>query len=211
VATDIVVFGLAAGRLRALLVQVAHGPLAGRWAFPGGFIALDETPDAAARRELRQHTGVSGLHLEQLYTFGGPCRDPASRVVAVAYLGLYRHAGRPLRPSAKYTDAGWFPVTRLPALAYDHGRIARMALARLRAKLEYTNVVYSLLADTFTLTDLQQTYEAILGRRLDRRNFRRRLLDLRLLVRAAGTRRGPHRPAALYRFRQRRPMVIRML
>jgi 8-oxo-dGTP diphosphatase len=197
--------------LQALLVQVAHGPLAGRWAFPGGFVGLEEAPDAAARRELREHTGVSGLHLEQLYTFGGPSRDPTSRVVAVAYLGLYRHPGRSLRPSPKYANAGWFPVTRLPMLAYDHGRIARMALARLRTKLEYTNVVYSLLPDTFTLSDLQQAYEAILGRRLDRRNFRRRLFDLRLLVRATGTRRGAHRPAALYRFRQRRPMVIRML
>ncbi len=211
VAADIVVFTVTAARLQALLVKVAHGPLAGRWAFPGGFIGLDEPPDTAARRELREHTGVARLYLEQLYTFGGPYRDPTSRVVSVAYLGLYRHGQRPLRSSQKYAGAGWFPVARLPVLAYDHGRIARMALARLRAKLEYTNVVYSLLPDTFTLSELQQTYEAILGRRLDRRNFRRKLLDTRLLVPTPATRRGPHRPAALYRFRHRRPMIIRML
>ena len=113
--------------------------------------------------------------------------------------------------SGKYAAIAMFPVRRLPLLAYDHGRIARMALARLRAKLEYTNIVFSLLPKGFTLGELQDIYEAILGRRLDRRNFRRKLFSLGLLTRLPGTRRGQHRPASLYAFRQRRPMVVRML
>lgn len=211
VAVDVALFTVDSDRLKTLLVKVRQGPLAGQWAFPGGFVGLDESPDTAALRELKQHAGIGSVYLEQLYTFGGPDRDPVSRVVSVAYIALYRHRGRAPRASAKYVEAAWFSTDRLPSLAYDHGRIARMALVRLRAKLEYTNIVHSLLPDAFTLTELQNTYEAILGRRLDRRNFRRKLLGLPLLTRIPGSRRGQHRPAALYRFRHRRPMIIPML
>lgn len=211
VAVDVVVFAVGDAGLTTLLVQIAQGPLAGAWAFPGGFVGLDESPDAAAAREVRDHTGVRDVYLEQLYTFGGPDRDPVSRVVSVAYLALARDGETAPHHSGKYAGAAWFPVRRLPALAYDHGRIARMALARLRAKLEYTNIVHNLLPRAFTLTDLQHTYQAILGRRLDRRNFRRKLLALGLLTRLPGARRGSHRPAALYAFRRRSPMVISIL
>ena len=211
VAVDVVVFTIDAGQLKALLVRVRDGPLGGRWAFPGGFVGLDESPDAAAERELRENAGVVDVYLEQLYTFGGPDRDPVSRVVSVAYLALQQHKARVRRPSNKYADIGLFHVRHLPTLAYDHTRIARMALARLRSKLEYTNIVYNLLSRTFTLGELQVIYEAILGRSLDRRNFRRKLLSLGLLKRVAGVRRGKHRPATLYAFCRRRPMIIGML
>jgi len=207
----VVVFAVGGDGLKALLVKIAQGPLSGAWAFPGGFVGLDESPDAAAAREVHDHTGVRDVYLEQLYTFGGPDRDPISRVVSVAYIALARRGERPPRHSSKYATATWFPVRRLPDLAYDHGRIARMALARLRAKLGYTNIVCNLLPRAFTLTDLQHTYQAILGRRLDRRNFRRKLLALGLLVHLPGTRRGRHRPAALYAFRSRSPMVTSIL
>jgi 8-oxo-dGTP diphosphatase len=210
-AVDVAPFTIEADQLRVWLVKVRHGPLAGQWAFPGGFVGLDETPDAAALRELRDNVGRGSVYLEQLYTFGGPERDPVSRVVSIAYLALDSHGSKTRPSSGKYAQIESFPVRRLPPLAYDHGRIARMALERLRAKLEYTNIVYSLLPPTFTLGELQGIYEAILGRRLDRRNFRRKILSLGLLVRAPGTRRGQHRPAALYGFRHRRPMIIRML
>jgi 8-oxo-dGTP diphosphatase len=206
-----VVFTLDGGRLRTLAVQVAHGPMAGRWAFPGGFVGLTESPDGAARRELAEHTGVRDVYLEQLYTFGGPERDPGARVVSVAYIALCHGADQALRCSPKYRAATWYPATRLPPLAYDHRRVARMALARLRAKLEYTTIVCRLLPEPFTLTQVQDAYEAILGRRLDRRNFRRKLLALKLLARVPGTRRGAHRPAALYAFRERTPVIIPML
>jgi 8-oxo-dGTP diphosphatase len=208
---DVVAFTVRAGRLEVLVVRIAQGPLAGRWAFPGGFVRLDESPDAAAVRELREHTGLRDVHLEQLYTFGGPHRDPSARVVSVAYLGLSRTAAGTVRPRGKYVAVSWVSVNRLPRLAYDHGRVGRMALARLRAKLEYTNIVRNLLPDAFTLGELQETYEAILGRPLDRRNFRRKLLALKLLARRPGTRRGAHRPAALYGFRHRTPMNISIL
>jgi 8-oxo-dGTP diphosphatase len=211
VAVDVVVFTVDAGQLKALLVKVRDGPLAGRWAFPGGYVGLDESPDVAAQRELRENAGVSDAYLEQLYTFGGPDRDPVSRVVSIAYLALQRHCPARAPASDKYSEISLFPVRRLPTLAYDHTRVGRMALTRLRAKLEYTNIVYSLLPRAFTLGELQQIYEAILGRPLDRRNFRRKLLTLGLLERVPGLRRGQHRPAALYSFRQRRPMIISML
>ena len=211
VAVDVVVFSIDAGQLKVLLVKVRDGPLVGRWAFPGGFVRLDESPDQAARRELRENVGIANAYLEQLYTFGGPDRDPVSRVVSVAYLGLQAHGGCALGASGKYAEIATFPVRRLPHPAYDHGHIAHMALARLRAKLEYTNIVYSLLPRTFTLGELQAVYQAILGRPLDRRNFRRKMLSLGLLACVPGARRGQHRPAALYAFRSRRPMIISML
>jgi 8-oxo-dGTP diphosphatase len=105
----------------------------------------------------------------------------------------------------------WWPVRRLPPLAYDHGDVVRIAVTRLRAKLQYTNLVYTLLPPTFTLTELQAAYEAILGRRLDRRNFRKKILSTGLLAPLGRLRRGPHRPAALYRFRRRRPMTVALL
>ncbi|HJQ83916.1 MAG TPA: NUDIX hydrolase, partial [Candidatus Binatia bacterium] len=165
-----------------------------------------ETLEAAARRHLGTQTGVRGIYLEQLYTFGSPERDPHGRVVSVAYFALIADGGR--GPGA---EATWRPVTRLPALAYDHAAVVRTARARLRAKLRYTNLVYGLLPARFTLGELQAMYEAILGRTLDRRNFRKKMLSLGLLRRAAGVRRGAHRPAALYAFRRRRPMMIEIL
>ncbi len=211
VAVDVVLFAIAADRLGALLVKVRHGPFAGAWAFPGGFIGLDESPDTAAHGELAAHLGMHPTHTEQLYTFGGPGRDPGARVVSVAYLALDRHQAPPRQETAKYADARWFPMRRLPRLAYDHARVARVALERLRAKLTYTNIVCGLLPNAFTLGELQRVYEIVLGRRLDRRNFRRKFLALDLLARAPGIRGGAHRPAALFRFRRRAPTVLPMM
>ena len=205
VAVDVAVFTVLEGSLRVLLVRAAHGPFAGRWALPGGRVAPDETLEDAAARHLAV-AGVRGIYLEQLYTFGSPERDPHGRVVSVAYFALIPHPGR-----ASPADATWARVARLPALAYDHGAVVRTALGRLRAKLRYTNLVYTLLPPRFTFGELQAMYEAILGRTLDRRNFRKKLLSLGLLRRAGGVRRGPHRPAALYAFRRRRPMMIEIL
>src|SRR4029077_17270755 len=128
------------------------------------------------------------------------------RVVSVAYFALIAHGGRGLA-----LEAAWRPLTGLRALAYDHPVVVRRALARLRAKLRYTNLVYGLLPPRFTLGELQTMYEAILGRTLDRRNFRKKILSLRLLRRVARVRRGAHRPATLYAFRRRRPMMIEIL
>jgi 8-oxo-dGTP diphosphatase len=209
VAVDVAVFTVLDRALQALLVRVQRGVFAGRWALPGGRVRADETLERAARRLLAAETGMRGIYLEQLYTFGGPERDPHGRVVSVAYFALIPHGGR--LDGRRADDAAWRSVRHLPPLAYDHRAVVRTALARLRAKLAYTNLVYMLLPPSFTLGELQEMYEAILGRRLDRRNFRKKILSLGLLAHAAGERRGPHRPAALYAFRRRRPMMIEIL
>jgi 8-oxo-dGTP diphosphatase len=213
VAVDVAVFTVRDGALRVLLVQAPHGPFAGWWALPGGRIGAHESLDDAAHRELAARTGLRDVYLEQLYTFGSPERDPHDRVVAVAYVALIPDGGRfPTRDaSAPEPGVAWQAVADLPRLAYDHGAVVEHGVARLRAKLGYTNLVYTLLPRTFTLSELQAMYEAILGRRLDRRNFRKKLLATGLLRPLGRVRRGAHRPAALYAFRRRRPMVIEIL
>jgi 8-oxo-dGTP diphosphatase len=211
VAVDVAVFTVRDAVLHVLLAMPRGGAFAGKWALPGGRVRPDESLDEAARRELAAQTGITNIYLEQLYTFGGLLRDPARRVVSVTYVALIPHGGRfQDGESEKYADLAWRRAARLPPLAYDHHAVVRTALARLRAKLEYTNLVYTLLPRTFTLAELQSLYEAILGRALDRRNFRKKLLSLGLLTRA-GLRRGAHRPATLYAFRHRRPMMIEIL
>jgi ADP-ribose pyrophosphatase YjhB (NUDIX family) len=200
----VVIFRVADDSLQALLVKIKHGPFRGRWAFPGGLVGIGEALDAAARRELHEKTPVRGVYLEQLFTFGDPARNPAAHVVSTAYFALLPASAPLSRPGSKYADAVWIDVTRLPPLAYDHNRVAAVALERLRAKIDYTNVVYGLLPREFTLGELQRIYEVIRARALDRRNFRRKILDSGLLQSVQRMRRGAHRPAALYRFRDRR-------
>jgi 8-oxo-dGTP diphosphatase len=211
VAVDAVLFTISETTLKALLVKIKHGPFAGRWAFPGGLVRRGEGLDEAARRELCEKTGVVDLYLEQLYTFGEAQRDPTGHTVSVAYFALVPSGITALRQGEKYADVGWFPVHSLPMLAYDHNAIAGYALRRLQAKLGYTNIVYSLLPEEFTLADLQELYEVILHQQLDRRNFRRKILALGLLKPLPKTRRGAHRPATLYAFTQRQPMNVAVL
>ncbi len=213
VAVDVVIFTITAGDLKALLVEVKSGPFAGQWAFPGGLVRVGDSPEATAARELLVQTGLHDVYLEQLRTFGEPTRDPHAHVVSVAFFALVPEPGtaHAADRNGKYSRARWLPVRALPPLAYDHNVIAAYALERLQAKLEYTNIVYSLLADEFTLGELQEIYEVILGRTLDRRNFRKKILALRLLRRLRRRRRGPHRPAQLYAFTCRQPMNIVML
>ena len=211
VAVDVVIFTIEEGRLKALLVKIKKGPFAGMWAFPGGLVEVGEPIERAAKRELYEKTGVKNIYLEQLYTFGTPERDHTRHVVAVAYFALVPYRGRFLHSGEKYADSAWLPVRELPPLAYDHRQIAAYALKRLQAKLGYTNIVYSLLPQEFTLGEIQEIYEIILGRRLDRRNFRRKVLALRLLRPLQKKRHGPHRPATLYTFTRRSPMNVAVL
>jgi 8-oxo-dGTP diphosphatase len=211
VAVDVVLFTIDDGVLQALLVKLKEGPLAGRWAFPGGLVGLGESLDDAAVRELQQKTGLRDIYLEQLRTFGDPKRDPHAHVVSVANFALLPRKGAGIVDHPKYTRLEWRAVNDLPSLAYDHNAVARYALERLRAKLAYTNIVYGLLPREFSLGQLQGIYEIILGRRLDRRNFRKKLLATGLLRRLPKVRRGPHRPATLYTFTRRRPTNIEML
>jgi 8-oxo-dGTP diphosphatase len=204
VAVDVVPCALLEGRPHAALIRVESGPETGRYAFPGGRVRAWESLDSGARRWLQQHLDSEGAYIEQLYTFGEPSRDPGARIVSVAYLALL--ASAVARPGVT-----WFPYDQLPELAYDHASVARIARERLRAKMTYTNIACNLLPESFSLSELQQIYETILGRKLDRRNFRKRVLGLGLLVPAGETRRGAHRPAQLYEFAERRPMVAEVL
>ncbi len=201
VATDIVLFTIADGALQVLLVERAAPPFVGRWALPGGFVHHDESLEAAARRELAEETGVAVRWLEQLYTFGEVDRDPARRVISVTYFALVDHEPLAPRADSDAADVGWFPVSDLPALAFDHAAIVDYALRRLRYKTEYAPVAFQLLPETFTLSDLQTVYEVILERPLDKRNFRRKLQALGVVQPTREMRRPPAgRPARLYRF-----------
>ncbi|HEY6421251.1 MAG TPA: NUDIX domain-containing protein [Candidatus Binataceae bacterium] len=183
----------------------------GKWAFPGGLVRVGELLDDAARRELEASTGLRGAYLEQLFTFGDPSRDPREHVVSVAYMALISSSGAVDSTSPKYARGDWFEVAHLPPLAYDHSLMAAYAFKRLKSKLEYTNIAYALLPEVFTFAELEELYATILERPLDRRNFRRRILAMGLLTRLPATRRGAHRPAALYRFARQSLQFIEML
>jgi 8-oxo-dGTP diphosphatase len=198
---DGVVFGLDGGELKVLLIQRGLKPFKGRWALPGGFVQDGETLDEAVARELEEEAGLHGVFLEQLYTFGAVKRDPRGRVVSVAYYALVNLADHTTRAATDAADARWFPAGTPPPLAFDHQEILAMALDRLRGKLRYQPVGFELLPEKFTLTQLQQLYESVLGTVLDKRNFRKKVLGFDLLVALDETlREGRHRPAQLFRF-----------
>jgi len=203
VSVDVVIFSVRAHGLTVLLVRRAAAPFRGRWSLPGGFVRPTESLDDAARRQLQEETEVRDVYLEQLYTFGAPRRDPRGRMISVAYFALVA-ADVGAHAAADGLEVNWHAVTELPDLAFDHGEIVTYALQRLRYKLEYTSVGFELLPNEFTLTELQTAYEIVLGEQLDKRNFRRRIIDAGIL---AETNRyhaseGQGRPARLYRYKK---------
>lgn len=200
VTTDIVIFTIRQDELKVLLVKRAHAPFQGEWALPGGFVALDESLEEGARRELAEETGVSGVYLEQLYTFGTPDRDPRERVITVAYYALIPTDEVEIRAATDAEGVSWYGLEELPNLAFDHAEILKAAHQRLVAKLDYSTIAFQFMPKEFTLTELQKVYELILREPIDKRNFRKRILGLRL-IRETGKERksGAHRPAKLYR------------
>ncbi len=203
VTTDVVVFTVREERLSVLLVQRANAPFAGQWALPGGFVEPGESLEQGALRELLEETGLSGVYLEQLYTFGQPDRDPRERIISVAYIAL---APAELLAPVAASDAqavGWFWLDELPEPAFDHRDIIALAQQRLRAKLDYSTLAFKLLPESFTLGELQRVYEVIRGEVLDKRNFRKFMRSLNVLEESGSTRRaGQHKPARLYRLSQ---------
>lgn len=198
---DAVVFGLDEGELKVLLVRRGLEPFAGRWALPGGFVQVGESPDAAVRRELGEETGLRKVFLEQLATFGEPARDPREHTVTVAYYALVNLADHSPAAASDASDAKWFSAGRPPALAFDHGKILSAALARLRAKLRYQPVGFELLPEKFPLRDLQHLYESVLEQTVDKRNFRRKILAMGILRETDETEDNvQHRAARLYSF-----------
>ncbi len=198
---DCVVFGYDEGELKVLLIERGLDPFKGRWALPGGFVRVAETLNDAARRELREEAGLKDIFLEQLYTFGTVDRDPRERVVSVAYYALVKLSDHRAKAATDAANAEWFPISRVPKLAFDHAEILAAALARLKGKVRYQPIGFELLPPKFTLSQLQRLYEAVLETDLDKRNFRKKVLSFGLLVPLKETQMaGRHRPAQLFRF-----------
>lgn len=207
VTVDCVIFGLdAQQKVNVLLIQRKNDPFAGQWAMPGGFVDMDEDLETAALRELEEETGVHDLFIEQLFTFGAPDRDPRGRVISVAYYALVNLEHHPIEAASDARQVQWFPVNDVPELAFDHAHIFRVALERLRAKVRYQPIGFELLPPTFTLTQLQNLYENILGIEsgLNKRNFRTRILKMGVLQEVGVQEGVAHRPARLYRFDRRK-------
>jgi len=200
VTVDIVIFTVREGSLQVLLVKRGVPPFEGQHAIPGGFLREGESLEKAALRELHEETGVRNVFLEQLYTFGDPKRDPRGRIITVAYYALIASDKLSLIAGADAAEALWFRANDLPPLAFDHKHILDYALERLRNKLEYTTVGFQLLPEKFTLGVLQAVYEAILGKQLDKRNFRRKIALLGILKPLREWQHTGRKPAQLFRF-----------
>ncbi len=208
VTTDMVVFKIIANQLNILLVKRGTKPFKGMWALPGGRVNKGEPLDKTAKRELYEETGVKNIFLEQLYTFGDPNRDPRGRVISVAYFALINQEPK-LRATTDVVDARWFMVKKLPDLAFDHKDIINYALTRLRWKLEYTNIVRNLLPPYFALSNLQKVYEIILNKEIDKRNFRKKILSLRLIKPFRKSKKNvPFRPPQLWIFRTDKHIIL---
>ncbi len=201
-AVDCVVFGLdEPNNLQVMLIRRNLPPFSGQWALPGGFVHIDESVDAAARRELQEETGLQNVFLEQLYTFGEVDRDPRERVVTVAYYALVNLKEHAVRAATDASEAAWFSTGQLPPLAFDHDKIVAMAIARLQGKVRYQPIGFELLPKKFTLSQLQTLYETVLGVQLDKRNFRKKILKMDLLLSLDETQTDvAHRAAKLYQF-----------
>ncbi|MBR1406256.1 MAG: NUDIX hydrolase [Bacteroidales bacterium] len=185
VTTDCVIFGYDVREgLSILLVQRGIEPYKGRWAFPGGFLKMDEDAPTGALRELQEETGLASAHIEQLGAFSQVDRDPRERVITIGFYALVRKAD--VRGGDDAADARWFPVSQVPPLAFDHDHILRVALQRLREQIHFQPVGFELLPEVFTMPQLQALYEAILETHFDRRNFAAKMTKLGILTEAAG-------------------------
>ncbi|MCM1265751.1 MAG: NUDIX hydrolase [Candidatus Gastranaerophilales bacterium] len=198
ITVDTVILTLKDNNLQVLLVRRDNEPFKGKWAIPGGYVRMSENLDEAAMRVLKEKTNVDNIYLEQLYTFGDPLRHPAARVITCAYFALIRAEDVNVLAA---DNVAWHKVDDLPALAFDHKEIIQYSLKRTRERLELCPVAYQLLNEKFTLTEMQKAYELIMGKSLDKRNFRKKVTQtegLRELDEYSKTK--SKRPARLYTF-----------
>lgn len=200
-AVDLVVFGYHEQQLSLLLLNRKEEPFKDGWTLPGGFVQMEERFSDTCSRLLKTKVGMDKLYLEQLYTFDDPDRDPRGRVIAVAYFALINPKQFEIVAGTMANDVQWFPVQKVPKLGFDHKKIFRKALERLKSKILYYPVGFELLDETFTMTELHELYECILGISIDRRNFRRKILDSEYII-ATGTKREglKNRHPDLYKF-----------
>ena len=183
VTVDAIVFGYTQENgISVLLIKRKIEPFINEWALPGGFVLNEETLEEAVERELKEEAGVSINYLEQLFTFGKPSRDPRTRVISVSYFGMVKSSDYSLLASTDAAAAEWFNIYELPSLAFDHKEIVEKAIARLRAKIVYEPIGFELLDRKFLFSDLEQLYMKLLGREIDRRNFKRKIMSLGLII-----------------------------
>ncbi len=198
ITVDIVILTIKNNSLQVLLIKRQNEPFKGKWAIPGGYVRMSENLDEAAMRVLKEKTNVDNIYLEQLYTFGDPLRHPISRVITCAYFALIRAEDIEITSTP---DIDWHKVSNLPPLAFDHKEIINYSLKRTRERLEMCPVAYQLLNEKFTLTEMQKAYELIMGKSLDKRNFRKKALQTEGLVELDEfSKTSSKRPARLYKF-----------
>jgi len=205
VSVDIVIFRFEGKSLRVLLVQRGVDPYKHAWALPGEMVKSDENLDAAADRVLHELTSLSDVYLEQVASFGDPSRHPAGRAFTVAYYSLIGTTSHPVSPNGWATSAQYFDVEELPDLAFDHSAVLQTCLNRLRERVRSRPIGFELLPRVFSLSDLQNLYESILGETLDKRNFRKKILSMGIVEDTGELQSNVnHRPAKLYRFDESR-------
>ena len=198
ITVDTVILTIKNNKLKVLLVKRENEPFKGKWAIPGGYVRMSEDLDAAAMRVLKEKTDVENIYLEQLYTFGDPLRHPVSRVITCAYFALIRSEDIDV---VSTEQVAWHPVSDLPAVAFDHNEIISYSLKRTRERLEMCPVAYQLLNEKFTLTEMQKSYELIMGKSLDKRNFRKKVIQTEGLKELEEfSKSTSKRPARLYTF-----------
>jgi len=201
VTTDCIIFGFDETDLKVLLIERGIEPFKGSWAFPGGFLNMDETAEEGAKRELEEETGLKNVFIEQLYTFSDVNRDPRGRVISVVYFALVKLENYKAKAGDDASKAEWFSVKEIPTLAFDHEMILRKALYRLKGKIRYQPVGFELLPEKFTLSELQHLYEVVLELKLDKRNFRRKIQKMDLLIETGEKEQNvQHKAAMLYKF-----------
>ena len=202
---DAVVFGYEEGNISVLLIKRKYEPFKGEWAIPGGFVRNEEYLEEAVERELHEETGIKINYLEQLYTFGKPSRDPRGRVVSVAYFGLVRPNAYKIVASTDAEQVQWFNINELPKLSFDHKEILKAAIERLQGKITYEPIGFELLDKKFPFSDLEKLYTTLLGRAIDRRNFRKKIVGLNVLDELdEKVSKGSGRPANLFQFNPKR-------
>mgnify|MGYP001572099822 FL=1 len=211
VTVDIIIFGIQDNELKVLLVKRGVEPFKGMWAIPGGFVKINESLEDAAIRELKEETGVGDVYLEQLYTFGGLNRDPRGRVITAAYFALVNFEKIKLDAKTDVSEAKWFSVLKLPKLAFDHDKILKYAIKRLKWKFEYTIVAFSLLPQKFSLTQLQKIYEIVFNRKFDKRNFRKKIFSLDILYKEGKKKDVSNRPPHLYSLKKGIGEIVEIL
>ncbi|MBR9691782.1 NUDIX hydrolase [Candidatus Woesearchaeota archaeon] len=203
VTADAVVFTILNKELKILLIKRKIPPFKGKFALPGGFVHINENLEHGAKRELEEETGVKNILLKKLHAFGNVGRDPRGRVVTIPFLALIAGEKVKLHASTDAELAKWQSFYRLPELAFDHKKILDNALSHLRFEIQNTNIAFQIMPAEFTLTELQNAYEIILDKKLDKRNFRKKLKELNILKKMPGTKmEGAHRPAQLYSFKK---------